>query len=86
MSSCKNFNPFKKKPEQSDVTGWNYNDKNMGGYQVAVLVGINIILAVSLTIVNGFTSLSSFGPMPGSAVIAVKSGSSRVGRMKLSIA
>ena len=24
-----------KKPEQSSVTGWNYNDKNMGGYQVA---------------------------------------------------
>ncbi len=24
-----------KKPEQSTVTGWNYNDKNMGGYQVA---------------------------------------------------
>jgi gliding motility-associated lipoprotein GldJ len=35
LASCKNFNPFKKKPEQSDVTGWNYNDKNMGGYQVA---------------------------------------------------
>jgi sulfatase modifying factor 1 len=25
----------KKKKESSDVTGWNYNDKNMGGYQVA---------------------------------------------------
>jgi sulfatase modifying factor 1 len=25
----------KKKHEKSDVTGWNYNDKNMGGYQVA---------------------------------------------------
>ena len=25
----------KKKKETSDVTGWNYNDKNMGGYQVA---------------------------------------------------
>src|ERR1700678_856990 len=24
-----------KKPEQSSVTGWNYNDKNMGGFQVA---------------------------------------------------
>jgi gliding motility-associated lipoprotein GldJ len=26
---------FGKKSEKSDVTGWNYNDKNMGGYQVA---------------------------------------------------
>ena len=34
VTSCKNFNPFRKKPEQSAVTGWNYNDKNMGGYQV----------------------------------------------------
>ena len=32
FSSC---NLFKKKPAQSEVTGWNYNDKNMGGYQVA---------------------------------------------------
>ena len=32
MSSC---NLFKKKSAKSDVTGWNYNDKNMGGYQVA---------------------------------------------------
>jgi sulfatase modifying factor 1 len=25
----------KKKPDQSSVTGWNYNDKNMGGFQVS---------------------------------------------------
>src|SRR3569832_2156765 len=24
-----------KKVEKSDVTGWNYNDKNMGGFQVS---------------------------------------------------
>ena len=37
LSSCKNGLPFigKKKKEASDVTGWNYNDKNMGGYQVS---------------------------------------------------
>jgi sulfatase modifying factor 1 len=35
ITSCGKLNPFKKKPQQSDVTGWNYNDKNMGGYQVA---------------------------------------------------
>ena len=37
LASCKNGLPFigKKKHDKSDVTGWNYNDKNMGGYQVA---------------------------------------------------
>ena len=30
MASCS------KKPDQSSVTGWNYNDKNMGGYQVSL--------------------------------------------------
>ncbi len=32
MSSCK---IFKKKQEQSAVTGWNYNDKTQGGFYVA---------------------------------------------------
>ena len=35
ISSCKNGKLFGKKQEASDVTGWNYNDKNMGGYQVS---------------------------------------------------
>lgn len=35
VSSCKNGGLFGKKQEKSDVTGWNYNDKNMGGYQVS---------------------------------------------------
>jgi len=35
FASCKNGGLFKKKKAQSDVTGWNYNDKDMGGYQVA---------------------------------------------------
>src|SRR5262245_50716628 len=36
VTSCKNGGLFgKKKYEKSDVTGWNYNDKNMGGYQVS---------------------------------------------------
>ena len=26
---------FKKKPDQSSVTGWNYNDSKMGGFQVS---------------------------------------------------
>ena len=35
ISSCKNGGLFGKKTESSAVTGWNYNDKNMGGYQVS---------------------------------------------------
>jgi gliding motility-associated lipoprotein GldJ len=35
MTSCKNGGLFSKKSESSAVTGWNYNDKNMGGYQVS---------------------------------------------------
>lgn len=35
LASCKNGGLFKKKAEKSEVTGWNYNDKNMGGYQIA---------------------------------------------------
>ncbi|HSC52364.1 MAG TPA: SUMF1/EgtB/PvdO family nonheme iron enzyme [Phnomibacter sp.] len=33
--ACKNGSIFKKKPEQSNATGWNYNDKNSGGFNVA---------------------------------------------------
>jgi gliding motility-associated lipoprotein GldJ len=32
LTSC---NLFKKKKPESEVTGWTYNDKNMGGFQVA---------------------------------------------------
>src|SRR6476469_3802085 len=35
VASCKNSKLFKKKSPKSDVTGWNYNDKNQGGYQVS---------------------------------------------------
>jgi gliding motility-associated lipoprotein GldJ len=36
ITSCKDGKKlFGKKPEQSAVTGWNYNDKNQGGYQVS---------------------------------------------------
>jgi sulfatase modifying factor 1 len=35
VASCKNGGLFKKKQAKSDVTGWNYNDKNQGGYQVS---------------------------------------------------
>ncbi|MBA2745568.1 MAG: SUMF1/EgtB/PvdO family nonheme iron enzyme, partial [Flavisolibacter sp.] len=35
FASCKNGLFGKNKKEQSDVTGWNYNDSKQGGYQVA---------------------------------------------------
>ncbi len=37
MASCKNggFSLFKKKKDKSDVTGWNYNDKNEGAFKVS---------------------------------------------------
>jgi gliding motility-associated lipoprotein GldJ len=35
VASCKDGKLFGKKTEKSDVTGWNYNDKNMGGFQVS---------------------------------------------------
>jgi formylglycine-generating enzyme len=35
LASCKGKSLFSKKKEKSDVTGWNYDDKNRGGYQVA---------------------------------------------------
>lgn len=35
LSSCKNGGLFGKKVDKSPTTGWNYNDKNQGGYQVS---------------------------------------------------
>jgi gliding motility-associated lipoprotein GldJ len=35
LASCKNGLFGKNKKQKSDATGWNYNDKNMGGYQVS---------------------------------------------------
>ncbi|MCX8018955.1 MAG: SUMF1/EgtB/PvdO family nonheme iron enzyme [Chitinophagaceae bacterium] len=35
LGSCKNGGLFSKKKDKSSVTGWNYNDKNEGGFKVA---------------------------------------------------
>ncbi len=35
LTACKNGGLFKKKKGKSDVTGWNYDDKNMGNFHVA---------------------------------------------------
>ena len=59
ISSCKNGGLFAKKKEKSDVTGWNYNDKNMGGYQVArekeqrTGPGLVFVQGGTFTITNG---------------------------------
>ncbi len=53
VASCKNGGPFKKKPEQSSVTGWNYNDKNQGGYYVATPKDVKT--GPGLTFVQGGT-------------------------------
>ncbi|MBS1510540.1 MAG: SUMF1/EgtB/PvdO family nonheme iron enzyme [Bacteroidetes bacterium] len=37
LSACKNGGLFKKKSSKSSVTGWNYDDKNMGNFHVAKL-------------------------------------------------
>ena len=34
LGSCKNGGLFGKKKSKSSVTGWNYDDKNMGNYHV----------------------------------------------------
>ncbi|MCW3090680.1 MAG: gliding motility lipoprotein GldJ [Ferruginibacter sp.] len=35
LGSCKNGSIFSKKKSKSSVTGWNYDDKNMGNYHVS---------------------------------------------------
>ncbi len=35
LSSCKNGGLFKKKQDKSSVTGWKYDDKNMGNFHVS---------------------------------------------------
>ena len=58
-SSCKNFNPFKRKPEQSAATGWNYNDRDQGGFNVAkakdIKAGPNLVFVQGGTFVMGST-------------------------------
>jgi gliding motility-associated lipoprotein GldJ len=60
LASCKGKGLFgKKKYDKSEVTGWNYNDKNMGGYQVAKskdqATGPGLVLVQGGTFVMGQT-------------------------------
>ena len=38
LSACKNGGVFGKKSSKSSVTGWNYDDKNMGNFHVSKVV------------------------------------------------
>src|ERR1700760_4279992 len=65
LASCKSGGLFKKKPEKSEVTGWNYNDKNMGGYQVAKskeqATGPNLVFVQGGTFTMGQTEEDVMG-------------------------
>ena len=65
MASCKNGLFGKNKKEKSDVTGWNYNDKNMGGYQVAKAkeqnTGPNLVFVQGGTFTMGQTEEDVMG-------------------------
>lgn len=64
FTSCKN-GLFGKKKQQSDVTGWNYNDKDMGGYQVAAAkeqsTGPGLVFVEGGTFVMGQTDEDVMG-------------------------
>lgn len=51
-ASCK---VFKKKPEKSAVTGWNYNDKTQGNFYVAKPKDINTAPGLVFVQGGGFT-------------------------------
>lgn len=66
FTSCKNGIPFlKKKPQQSSATGWNYNDKNQGGYYVAkpkdVKTGPGLVFVQGGTFTMGATQEDVMG-------------------------
>lgn len=57
--SCKNGSIFSKKKESSSATGWNYNDKNQGGFSVAkaknIKAGPGLVFVQGGTFVMGST-------------------------------
>lgn len=65
FASCKNGSPFKKKPEKSGATGWNYNDKNQGGFNVTkpkdIKAGPGLVFVQGGTFVMGATSEDVMG-------------------------
>lgn len=65
LSSCKNGSIFKKKPDKSTATGWNYNDKDQGGYYVAkakdVKTGPGLVFVQGGTFTMGATQEDVMG-------------------------
>jgi formylglycine-generating enzyme len=66
FTSCKNGGLFgKKKKESSSNTGWNYNDKNMGGYSVSKekeqRTGPGLVLVQGGTFTMGATNEDPMG-------------------------
>jgi formylglycine-generating enzyme required for sulfatase activity len=59
FSSCKNGGLFAKKKDKSSSTGWNYNDKNQGGFSVAkpkdIKAGPGLVFVQGGTFVMGAT-------------------------------
>lgn len=53
LSACKNGGLFGKKKEKSTATGWNYNDKNQGSFQV--MKAKNIKAGPGLVFIQGGT-------------------------------
>jgi len=65
LASCKNGLFGGKKKPKSDMTGWNYNDKNMGGFNVAkpkdVKVGPGLVFVQGGTFTMGATQEDIMG-------------------------
>jgi gliding motility-associated lipoprotein GldJ len=59
LGACKNGSIFSKKKQTSDATGWNYNDKNQGGYNVVkpkdIKAGPGLVFVQGGTFVMGAT-------------------------------
>ena len=58
-TSCKEGGLFSKKHDKSGATGWNYNDKNQGGFNVAkakdIKAGPGLVFVQGGTFVMGAT-------------------------------
>ncbi len=65
FASCKNGSVFKKKPDKSGATGWNYNDKNQGGFSVTkpkdIKAGPGLVFVQGGTFVMGATQEDVMG-------------------------
>ena len=65
LASCKNGFMGKNKKEKSSMTGWNYNDKNMGGFNVAkakdIKTGPGLVFVQGGTFTMGATTEDVMG-------------------------